>query len=153
MGTEMFIDYDTVTIRLNTAPNTLQLVRNDRVIYTLTSGLVEGDLTALLRIGEKVSFYRVAQTSDVAAKDISEMLSVALKQIEGGLFYICGQCAVKTRKAKSKHVRAVLLGPVQIAFRDSQLVFNTVHTKTLGNVVLDDTGDTMPLYVQLNDLI
>lgn len=151
METEVLFDYSALVATLK--GDTLTLSRNGETLYVLTPELEESRPTALLRVGDRVSFYRVAQSTNVVADNVSEMLLAVMPQIEGGLFYVYGQCVVKTRRIQRKSCRSVALGTSQIAFRDQSLVFNTITTRSLGNVVLDDTGDTLPLYAQLNSLI
>lgn len=151
METETIFDYASLVVALS--GKDITITRQGKVVYTLTPALVESEPTALLRVGVRVSFYRVVQTADMMADDVAKMLMTVMPQLDGGLFYVFGHTTVKTRRTKGKSCRAVSLGTTQIAFRDQGLVFNTLTTRTLGNVVLDDTGDTMPLYAQLNSLI
>lgn len=152
METEVIFDYEALVVALE--GRTVSINRPDgRTVYVLSEGIEERHQAVLLRIGERVSFYKISQAGGFVADDLVQMLIAVMKKVDGGLFYTHGNCHIRTHRTGGKCCRAVLLGATQIAFRDSRLVFNSIPTKTLGNVVLDDTGDTMPVYVQLNGLI
>ena len=151
METEVLFDYSALVAKL--VGDNIHISRGSETIYILSPELVEARPTALLRVGERLAFYRVNQCTNVLADNPAEMLIAIMSQLTGGLFYVYGQCVVKTRRIQRKTCRSLSLGTNQIAFRNQTLVFSTITTRSLGNVVLDDTGDTLPLYAQLNALI
>lgn len=151
METEVIFDYSALVATLDNEKIIISHASN--TLYTLSPELTEGAAVALVRVGERLSFYRVTQCGGYAANNIGEMLIAVISQINGGLFYVTGQCNIKTRRIKGKACRSVSIGTSQVAFRDQSLIFNSITTRSLGTVVLDDTGDTLPLYAQLNALI
>jgi hypothetical protein len=151
METEIVFDYASLIARVT--DRGIAIMRGTETLYSLCPELGEDQPTALLRVEDRVSFYKVTQAGHLVADDVSRMLMTVMPQLPGGLFYVYGNCTVRNRKVKGRSCRSVALGTTQIAFRDQGLVFNTITTRSLGNVVLDDTGDTLPLYAQLNGLI
>ena len=108
----------------------------------------------MLRVGGQIAFYSVLVRDEAPAHSLEELLRVVAEKIDGGFFYALGTAHIKTRKNRFKVAcRAVLIGSQQIALRDTRLLFTPIYVRDLGNVNLDDTGDTLPLYAQLNALI
>lgn len=152
MTTATLFDYKDIEIA--TGEKSITLSWNGQQIYSLRQGLREKYQTALLRVGDIVAFYQVTQCVDLPSHSTEEMLRQVMPRIEGGLFYILGMPVVRTRKNRFKApCRAVLVGAHQIALRDSRLLFTPIYVRDLGNLNLDDTGDTTTLYTQLNNLI
>lgn len=152
MTTETCLNLDDISVSVNERFVTINL--GDDTLYSLRLGLRENYQTALLRVGGKIAFYSVTTCTEGPTHVLEDVLRVAMSKIDGGLFYTLGQSSIKTRKNRFKVAcRAVLIGSQQIALRDTRLLFTPIYVRDLGNVNLDDTGDTMPLYAQLNALI
>ena len=132
----------------------MTISEGDTTLFSLNQDLVEGHLSALLRIGERVAFYRVTATAEGSARSLEATLREAMTLLEGGLFYLTGTCTVRTNKSAGKPpCRVVRVGGSQIAIRNGRLIFPQLYVRDLGNINLDDTGDTTVIYQQLNNLI
>lgn len=152
MTTETCLNLDDITVSVNERFVTINL--GDDTLYSLRLGLRENYQTALLRVGGKIAFYSVTTCTEGPAHNLEDLLRAVTEKIDGGFFYALGIAHVKTRKNRFKVAcRAVLIGSQQIALRDTRLLFTPIYVRDLGSVNLDDTGDTMPLYAQLNALI
>lgn len=152
MTTETCLNYDDLNVSVTDKFITINL--GEDTIYSLRMGLRENCQTALLRVGGRIAFYSVNWRDDAPAHNLEDLLRAVAEKIDGGLFYALGIAQVKTRKNRFKVAcRAVLIGSQQIALRDTRLLFTPIYVRDLGNVNLDDTGDTLPLYAQLNALI
>lgn len=152
MTTETCLNYDDLNVSVNDKFITINL--GEDTIYSLRMGLRENYQTALLRVDGRIAFYSVTTRDEAPPHNLEDLLRAVVEKIDGAFFYTLGIAHVKTRKNRFKVAcRAVLIGSQQIALRDTRLLFTPIYVRDLGSVNLDDTGDTMPLYAQLNALI
>lgn len=152
MQTEVVSDYFHIDVSLG--EKTITIRKDEKIIYTLTRELLEGHMTVLLRVQGKLAFYRVIQSTDIMAENFERLMRSVMLKIDQGLFYLSGGCLVKTTRPKGKApCRAVYIGATQVALRSHRLIFPQLYVRELGNINLDDTGDTTFIYQQLNALI